>query len=142
MLVLWNLTINQSLGLLKLRVSFFLDDVEYAVSEKYGRTLRFHQRSQQEEMNAALKKYSEENIKLKSNGKLVNIKYLGFEEDRESVRIYLESEPAPLPQKVEVATGFLYSLFDDQLNIIHVVINGKRQSHQLKFPDRYLSKTF
>ena len=68
--------------------------------------------------------------------------YLGYEEDSESVNIYLESEVVNQPKKVETAVSLLYNLFDDQMNIIHIIVGGKRQSDRLNYPDRYLYKNF
>ncbi len=81
-------------------------------------------------------------MKLKSDNQFVSINYLGFEEEVESVNIYLESEPIKTPKKVETAVSMLYNLFDDQINIVHIIVNGKRQSHKLNYPDRYLYKNF
>ena len=39
-------------------------------------------------------------------------------------------------------TSFLYNYFDDQMNIIHIIVNGKRQSEKLNYPNRYLYKVF
>ena len=79
---------------------------------------------------------------MKADNQFLKINYLGFEEDSESVDIFLETEPINSPKKVEVAVSFLYNLFDDQMNIIHIVIDGKRQSDKLNYPNRYLYKMF
>ncbi len=41
----------------------------------------------------------------------MKINYLGFEEDKESVNVYLESEATEMPKKVETAVSLLYSFF-------------------------------
>ncbi len=121
---------------------FFTDDLENAVSKKAGKTLRFHESKQKELMNKALEAYAAEYLKLKVNSNFVNVNYLGFEEDRESVNVYLESERIADPKKVETAVSFIYNLYDDQLNIIHVIVDGQRKSSKLGYPDRYLYQQF
>ena len=79
---------------------------------------------------------------MKSDNKFLKINYVGFEEDSEAVNIYLESESVNAPKKVEVAVSFLYNLFDDQMNIVHLIVDGKRQSDRLNYPNRYLYKNF
>ena len=121
---------------------FFLDDLENALKEKYGKAVHFNSEQYKAQINNYLIKYCEEYLKLKVNNKFLKINYLGYEEDSESVNIYLESEKVIQPKKVETAVSLLYNLFDDQLNIVHIIVNGTRKSQRLNYPDRYLYQTF
>ena len=121
---------------------FFLDDLENALKEKYGRTIHFNDEKYKTQINELLKKYCDEYLKLKADNSFLKINYIGFEEDSEAVNIYLESESVNAPKKVEVAVSFLYNLFDDQMNIVHLIVDGKRQSDRLNYPNRYLYKNF
>ena len=89
-----------------------------------------------------MKIYATNNLKLKANGKLLKLNYIGFEEENESVNIYLESEKVASPKKMETVVSMLYNEFDDQMNIIHFVINKVRKSEKLTYPDQYSMKTF
>ena len=89
-----------------------------------------------------MKTYFEEYLKLKADNKFLKVNLIGFDEDRESVNIFLESEVVNQPKKIEVAVSVLYNLYDDQMNIIHLIVNGKRQSDKLDYPNRYLYKMF
>ncbi len=121
---------------------FFLDDLENALSEKYGKTFHFNDPKFKTQLNESLKAYCSEYLKLKTNNKLLRVDYLGYEEDGESVNIFLESEVVENPKKVEAAVSFLYNLFDDQINIVHMIVNGERKSEKLNYPNRYLYKQF
>ncbi|MFW2136642.1 DUF6702 family protein [Soonwooa sp.] len=121
---------------------FFLDDMENALNKKYPKSLKFLDAKGREAINEALKNYCADYMKLKVNNQFVKINYLGFEEDSESVDVYLETEVVNQPQKVETSVSMLYNLFDDQLNIIHIIVNGNRKSEKLTFPNRYLYQQF
>jgi hypothetical protein len=121
---------------------FFVDDLENALNKKYGVALHFGDEKFKSQINETLKKYSEEYLRLKTDNRAVKINFLGYEEDRESVDIYWETESVKLPQKVEVSTSFLYDYFDDQINIIHIIVNGTRKSEKLTCPNRYLLQEF
>ena len=139
---------------------FFMDDLENAVSKKFGKKLYFQDARYKNEMSNALQKYledylklkvnsknvkinyMEEYLKLKTNNKFLNIRYIGFEEDHESVEVYLESETVNRPAKIETAVSILYNLFDDQMNIVHIIVNGQRKSDKLTYPNRYLYQQF
>ena len=119
-----------------------MDDLENALNKKYVKSVHFMDPKFKAEINKELESYSAEYIKLKSDNQLIKVNYIGYEEDHESVNIYLESEVLTVPKKVETAVSFLYNLFDDQMNIIHIIINGERKSEKLTYPDRYLYQQF
>ncbi len=121
---------------------FFLDDMENGLSQKYGKSFHFNDEKYKAQLNEALKNYSTEYFKLKSDNKFLKINYVGYEEDNESVNLYLESETVNAPKKVETAVSFLYNLFDDQINIVHIIVNGNRKSEKLTYPNRYLYQQF
>lgn len=121
---------------------FFLDDLENALKEKYGKAVHFNDSTYKQQINEYLKKYCEEYLKLKADNQFLKINYIGYEEESESVNIFLESEAVKPPTKVETAVSFLYNYFDDQMNIIHIIVDGKRQSDKLNYPNRYLYKNF
>ncbi|WP_262149193.1 DUF6702 family protein [Chryseobacterium foetidum] len=121
---------------------FFMDDLENALGKKYGKPFHFNDPKFKVQLDEALKNYSAEYLKLKSDGKFLKINYVGYEEDHESVNVYLETEPVEKPKKVEAAVSFLYNYFDDQINIVHLIINGNRKSEKLNYPNRYLFGNF
>ena len=133
---------NQKSKTFEITGKFFLDDLENALKEKYGSAVHFNDPKYKNQINDYLKKYCEEYLKLKADNKFLKVNYIGFEEDSEAVNIYLESEPVSAPKKVETAVSLLYNFFDDQMNIIHIIVAGNRQSDKLNFPNRYLYKTF
>ena len=121
---------------------FFMDDLENALNKKYGKSVHFLEAKSKTEINKQLENYSTEYIKLKSDNQFIKLNFVGYEEDHESVNVYLESEPINAPKKVETAVSFLYNLFDDQMNIIHIIVNGNRKSEKLTYPKRYLHQQF
>ena len=126
----------------EISAKFFLDDLENSLNAKYNKTLHFGEEKSKAGLDQALENYFAEYFKLKSNNKFMKINYLGFEEDEESVNVYLESEATEMPKKVETAVSLLYSFFDDQMNIVHIIVNGERKSSKLNYPDRYLYQIF
>lgn len=126
----------------EISAKFFLDDLENSLNAKYNKTLHFGEEKSKAGLDQALENYFAEYFKLKSNNKFLKINYLGFEEDKESVNVYLESEMTEMPKKVETAVSLLYSFFDDQMNIVHIIVNSERKSSKLNYPDRYLYQMF
>lgn len=121
---------------------FFMDDLENALNKKYGKSVHFLEAKSKTEISKQLENYCSEYIKLKSDNQFIKINFIGYEEDHESVNVFLESQVTSTPQKVETAVSFLYNLFDDQMNIIHIIVNGERKSEKLTYPNRYLHQKF
>lgn len=121
---------------------FFLDDLENGLSKKYGKPFHFNDLKYRAQINEALKSYCAEYLKLKTNNQFLKINFIGYEEDSESVDVYLESEPVSDPKKIEAAVSILYNLFDDQINLVHIIVNGNRKSEKLAYPNRYLYQQF
>ena len=136
------LNYNSKTNTYEISAKFFLDDLENGLKEKYGIAVHFNDEKYKKQINELLSKYCSEYLKLKSDNNALKINYIGFEEDNESVNLFLESEVTTQPKKVEVAVSFLYNLYDDQMNIIHIIVNGKRQSERLNYPNRYIYKNF
>lgn len=133
---------NQKSKTFEVTGRFFMDDLENSVNAKYGKNLHFLEAPSQKDMNDALKLYTSEYLKLKVNNQMVKVHFVGFEEDKEGVNIFMESEAVSNPKKVETAVSFLYNIFDDQMNIIHIIVNGNRKSEKLTYPNRYLFQQF
>jgi len=133
---------NQKSKTFEISGRFFMDDLENAINKKYGKNLHFLNPKSEKEMQEALKNYTSEYLKLKVNNQFIKVNFVGYEEDKESVDIYLESEIVTNPKKVETAVSFIYNLYDDQMNIIHIIVNGQRKSEKLNYPDRYLFQEF
>lgn len=121
---------------------FFLDDLENALSSKYKKSYHFNNPQYKSALQEALKNYSGEYLKIKADNQFLKTNFLGYEEDGEAVNIYLETEKIPQPKKVEAAVSFLYNEFDDQINIVHIIVNGIRKSEKLTYPNRYLYQKF
>ena len=136
------LNYNQKSKTFEVTGRFFMDDLENAVNKKYGKNLHFLDQKSEKEMNILLKNYTSEYLKLKVNNQALPLNFVGYQEDKESVDLFLESAAVTNPKKIETAVSLLYNLFDDQMNIIHIIINGQRKSEKLSYPNRYLYQQF
>lgn len=121
---------------------FFIDDMENGIDKKYNKKVFFSNPKVKPDMQQLLKQYFGEYLKLKVNNNFVNINFLGYQEDREAVEVFLETDKIANPKKIETSVSVLYNLFDDQINIVHIVVNGERKSSKLTYPDRYLYQQF
>ena len=81
--------------------------------------------------------YMQKNLSLSVDGKAQVLHYLGFEKDKEALYCYFEVPSVnAAPHKVEVQNTLLYDFSDKQISLVHVIVNGKRQSTKLDYPSK------
>lgn len=119
----------------------FTDDLEAALVKQFHTKVDLTKPDMHAAMDALIKNYVAVNLHIKTNAP-VNLSYLGFEINRESTDIYLESDVIPAVKKIDVDVSLLHNLFEDQINIVHITVNGVRKSEKLDYPDKRVSQQF
>ena len=137
-----NIEYNKTDGKLEVICTMFTDDLEAALAKQYKAKTDLNKPEMHAAMDALLKSYIAANLDIKADNVLVNLNYLGFEINREATDVYLESDKIPLMKKVDVSASLIYNLFDDQINIVHIIVNGVRKSEKLDYPDKRVVQVF
>jgi hypothetical protein len=86
-------------------------------------------------MDTMVKKYIISHLSITANGKPVGFSYLGYEHDKEAVFCYLEVSNVSAVSNLRIKNTLMYDLFEDQINIMHVIVGGNRKSTKLNYPD-------
>lgn len=133
---------NAKSGTIETSCRIFTDDFETILAKNYKVKTDLIATAKHKEMDALISKYMLSHFKLAANGKPLTLSYLGFENDKEAVVVYLESSTVSPLKKLETASTVLYDLFDDQINIFHITAAGKRQSFKLNYPENKLLSAF
>jgi hypothetical protein len=93
-------------------------------------------------MDSIVKKYIFSHLSVSADGKPGTLVYLGFEKDAEAVFSYVQVENVASVKKVDVTNKLMHDMFDDQVNIMHVTVNGNRKSTKLDYPSTAASVSF
>jgi len=126
---------NAAEATLEVQCKLFTDDFEAVLSKVYKRKADLIATSLHASMDSVVQHYLKTHLSLQVNGKTVSLNYLGFEQEREAVYVYLEVEKAPsMIEKAAVETSLLYELYDDQVNLIHFSTRNMRKSAKLEYP--------
>lgn len=120
----------------------FTDDFEEALTKTSASKIDLSKPSMKAIMDKLVSAYLQKNLKIKIDGKLKALNFIGFENDREATNVYFEIENVPSLKAVEVYNTILYDLFIDQISIIHIVKNGKRISNKLIYPKKMIAVKF
>jgi len=137
-----NIEYNSKDNKLEVICTIFTDDFEAGLAKQYSTKTDLNKAEMHAAMDALVKQYLAANLKIQADNAPVKLNYLGFEINREGTDIYLESDKILQPKKVDVEISLLYNLFDDEINIVHVIVNGVRKSERVNYPDKKVVQLF
>lgn len=112
----------------------FTDDFEKILGQIYKTKVDLINPPDRKAVDTLIKKYVTTHLSFKADGRPVQFTYLGFEHDKEAVYSYLQCDNVAAVKKIEVTNKVMHDLFDDQINIMHITVGGKRQSTKLDYP--------
>jgi 3D (Asp-Asp-Asp) domain-containing protein len=138
-----NVEYNKNDSKLEVICTAYTDDLEAALEKQNHTKIDLTKAEMHTAMDALVKSYIASNLHIKANDAASKLNYLGYEINKEAVDIYLESDNTPPPvKKVAVEVSLLQNLFDDQINIVHIIVNGVRKSEKLDYPQRKIEQDF
>lgn len=127
---------------LEISCKIFTDDFEKVLAQNYKTKTDLINPPNKAAMDTLVKKYLFSHFSLRANGKPCTLTYVGFENEKEAAYGYIEVDNIATVNKVEISSNIMYDMFDDQMNIFHVIVNGNRKSNKLNYPDKDLTVTF
>lgn len=128
---------NSAAKTLEITCKIYTDDFESVLARNYKTKVDLIHPPDKSQMDTLVKNYLFHHLLLRVNGRPVALNYIGFENDKEAAYGYIEVENITSVTRLEVIDTILYDLFDDQIGIIHAIVNGNRKSTKLNFPDKH-----
>lgn len=106
----------------------FTEDVEQALQQRYGASVRLDSKKETEADEGFLKKYVLQKLKINVNGNPVTLQYIGKEYDIDIVKLFFEVEDVSELHSIEIENKVLFDLFSDQKNIIHIKTANRKEN--------------
>jgi hypothetical protein len=128
-----NIQYSEEDNSLQITSRIFIDDLENVLEERYGVEMNLATDEESEETNYYVEKYMRSKLVLSADGKDRAFVFLGKKYDNDLIICYLEIEDIDLPshKTIEVENDILTDMFEEQQNIVHFRINGKKKSFVL-----------
>lgn len=108
--------------------TLFADDMENTLKARYGDKVSLDPEKETELDQELLKKYILKKLTITVDGQERQLEYIGREYENDIVRVYVEVPEVEDPKEVEVEAQWLFELFDEQQNIIHMKKGDTRRS--------------
>jgi len=76
--------------------------------------------------------YLKGRFEVKVNGKTEEYSYLGHEREAAAIYVYIEVEKVRKLKSISIRNEILLDIYDDQVNLVHVKVDGKIRSLKLE----------
>ncbi|MFL5742393.1 MAG: DUF6702 family protein [Flavisolibacter sp.] len=127
---------------LEISCKMFAEDLEVQLEKNYRTTLDISSEKDKASFDKYIPDYLGQHFSLSVDGKPVKLVYVGFEKEKESAYCYFQVNGVSSVKKIDLVNSLLYDFNDQQINIMHVTVNGQRQSTKLNYPDKQVSLSF
>lgn len=119
---------------LEISCKIFTDDFEKVLRKNYNKTVDLINPADKAEMNRLVGSYVKKHLKINVDGKAADLRYLGYEIIEEGVYSYYQADNISSIRNLKVTDNILFEYKSEQMNLLHVIVNGNRQSTKLNNP--------
>jgi len=127
---------------LEVSCKIFTGDFENILKSKTKSKINLLQPSDKKQMEFLVNQYIQQHLKIKVDGVLKSMEFLGYEQNEDAVQSYFEIENVANLKKIDVQDDILYEYKSEQISIIHLVVNGNRKSTKLLNPESSFSLSY
>jgi hypothetical protein len=133
---------NKQEKTLQLSCRMFTDNIEDALEKIYKKQLDIIHPKDKKEVEGLLADYLSKHIRIQVNGKWQTAGFIGYEKEEESIWGYLEIKQTEPLKSLVVENTLLYEYLPQQINMVHVEVNEKKQSSKVTNPEKELIFNF
>ena len=127
---------------LEISCKTFTDDLEKAIGKTANVKLDLFNVKDKTTAEKAIAEYFKKHLVIKADGKTVQLEFVGFERESEAIWSYFQVSNLPSVKKIDITDNILFETSTDQVNLIHVTVNGNRKSMKLDYPDTHVAFDF
>lgn len=126
---------NAKAQTLEISCKIFTDDFEHTLRNNYKGKIDLIYPQNAEAVSLIVKDYIKKHLKINVNGVVAEMSFIGYENKDDGIVSYFECEKIKTVKTIEITNNLLYDYKPEQISIIHVTVNGKRQSTKLVNPE-------
>jgi len=123
-----NVKYNEKVRALQMTSRFFIDDLEDVLSARADEEIILTEEGSLEKYKKLLGDYFKSRMRVKVDDNLIPIEYLGAEVENDQLVLYVEIPALKEPSQIEMRFTALLELFEEQKNMVHFKIKGKRKT--------------
>ena len=124
---------------LEISCKMFTEDLEEILEKNNKTVLDITLEKDKSAFDRYIPDYVARNLVIIVDGKPVKLSYVGFEREKESVYSYFQVDNVSSVKKMDINNSILYDFNENEINIMHVTVNGNRKSTKVSFPEKAAS---
>ena len=93
-------------------------------------------------MNSYVNDYIQKHLQFTVNDNMVAMKFVGYEQQAESIWTYFEVDNINTVKKIKVFNNLLHDYSDKEINMLHLKANNIEQNYKLDYPKNSISFNF
>lgn len=136
------MALNSKTKSLEITCKMFAEDMEDVLKQNYKTPVDLDNDKMQMQNNKLINDYILKHFSINIDSKPTALKFVGFEKESESIYCYFEVLNVPAIQKIIINNTILQDYKQEQINIMHVIVNGSRKSTKLDYPSNQASFSF
>lgn len=123
-----NATYSQSAKSVQMISRFFIDDMEDVLNMRQEKAVVLGDPATIEELYPLLKDYIARKLTVQINGAASIPSFIGAEYESDQILLYIELPSESVPNEITIKFNAFLEMFEEQKNLIHMKINGKRRT--------------
>jgi hypothetical protein len=127
---------------LEVSCKIFTDDFEKTLRAAYKTHIDLMDEKIKPAMDKLVNDYVQKHLKINADGKILALKYLGYERIEEGIYSYFEINNINSVKKITVSDNILFEYNKQQINLVHVIVGGNRKSTKLTNPESIATVEF
>ena len=120
---------------LEVSCRIFSDDLEQAINKLGGAKVDVLKPKNKAELEQLIAKYIPQHLKISTNGKPVQLQFVGYEQESEATWCYFEAKNVKSAKRISIHNDILYAEHPEQINMVHLNVGGERKSTKLDNPE-------
>lgn len=133
---------NQKEKVLEVSCKIFTDDFEKTLRQNYHTRVDLLNPANKAAMDKLVTDYIRKHLHITADAKSLQLQFVGYEKDEEATWCYFQVNNIASIKKIDVTDDLLYEYKKEQINILHVIVNGNRKSTKLDNPEASVSFKF
>lgn len=123
-----NATYSKSAKSVQMITRFFIDDLEDVLNARIQNPVTLGDAATIQDVYPYLKSYLAKKLEVKINGKISIPSFIGAEYEGDQMVLYIELPSEKLPSEISMKFSAFLELFEEQKNLVHMKMDGKRRT--------------
>ena len=121
--------------ILEISCKMFTNDLESVLEKKDRVKVDLSHPADKNGADKLIGEYVASHLHIKVNGREIPFRMIGSEQESDGTWSYFEADGIPAIKRIDLSNSLLYDAFPQQINIIHITVDGVRKSTQVTNPD-------